>query len=532
MRGHDIRIYNNLFDDIKSSNGTYNEDGRWFLVRNMDNLTLDHNTVFQNWDILFAYNPGDTNNGFVMTNNIVDYNSSYGINGQDTAPGNSTMHSYFPEGKLRRNVMIGGDRSSLSDFQDNDYPALSDVRFVNYANHDYRLAGDSPYISWATDGTAVGANMNTLNGILDGSIRVQFSTSSYSVNEGDTDAILTVTRTGDSSSSAAVTYATSDQAGLTNCNVAGTGIASSRCDYSTTSGTVQFAPGEVSKTVYIPIVDDAYAEGNESFTVTLSTPTGALLGLTPSATVTIIDNDSTNGANPIDGTPFFVRQQYIDFLDRDPDPGGYQGWQNILNNCPSSGIDANGNHCDRIEVHSDFFRSPEFQDRGYFVYRFYKTIDRNPFYEEFMPDLAKLSGFLSDQQLETNKADFANEFTTRPEFQFKYGALTDPTAYVDALLQSMGFDSSFYARGWWIDHLSNGSLTRAQVLRQLVETPDAGNKYYTAAFVVMEYFGYLRRNPDAAYLDWINLMNQDPTNYRRMINGFMNSAEYRQRFGN
>jgi hypothetical protein len=46
----------------------------------------------------------------------------------------------------------------------------------------------------------------------------------------------------------------------------------------------------------------------------------------------------------------------------------------------------------------------------------------------------------------------------------------------------------------------------------------------------MQYFGYLRRDPDALYVNWIAALDQngDP---RGMVNGFMNSLEYRQRFG-
>ncbi|HEV7375847.1 MAG TPA: hypothetical protein VGN95_14095, partial [Pyrinomonadaceae bacterium] len=62
------------------------------------------------------------------------------------------------------------------------------------------------------------------------------------------------------------------------------------------------------------------------------------------------------------------------------------------------------------------------------------------------------------------------------------------------------------------------------------ESGELSNKYNVEAFVVMQYFGYLRRNPDKFYLDWIAIMNQDKANYRNMVNGFMNSAEYRQRF--
>ena len=82
---------------------------------------------------------------------------------------------------------------------------------------------------------------------------------------------------------------------------------------------MQFAAGESSKTVTIPLVDDAYAEGPETFTITLSNPTGATLGTPAAATLTITDNDATNGTNPIDSASFFVRQHYLDFLNREPD---------------------------------------------------------------------------------------------------------------------------------------------------------------------------------------------------------------------
>jgi subtilisin family serine protease len=236
-------------------------------------------------------------------------------------------------------------------------------------------------------------------------------------------------------------------------------------------------------------------------------------------------------ANPIDNNQFFLWTQYADFLNREPDPAGFQAWLNILNTCPASGINASGNRCDRIEVSAGFFRSPEFQARGYFIYRFYSAVGRIPGYSEWKSDFARVSGFLTDQQLEAAKAAFVNEFMARTEFQTKYGAtFGNPTAFVDALLQTVGLPSH-PARNAWIAGLTNGSLTRAQVLRGLVDSVELYNKYYNQAFVVMEYFGYLRRSPDAAYLAWIDIMNQSNGDYRNMVNGFMNSIEYRHRFG-
>src|ERR1051326_6566973 len=115
----------------------------------------------------------------------------------------------------------------------------------------------------------------------------------------------------------------------------------------------------------------------------------------------------TNQRITIDDNDFFIQQHYNDFLSRMPEPGGFAGGMAVLNNCPSSGKDAQGNFCDRIEVSSDFFRSPEFQDRGYFIFRFYIAgIGRNAFYKEFMPDLRRVSGFLDNNQLEGAKEAF------------------------------------------------------------------------------------------------------------------------------
>ena len=64
-----------------------------------------------------------------------------------------------------------------------------------------------------------------------------------------------------------------------------------------------------------------------------------------------------------------------------------------------------------------------------------------------------------------------------------------------------------------------------------MESAEVFNKYFNEAFVIMQYFGYLRRTADASYLSWINTMNTSGGDYRIMINGFLNSAEYRRRFG-
>jgi hypothetical protein len=352
----------------------------------------------------------------------------------------------------------------------------------------------------------------------------QFSSPSYSVGEGDLRVNLTVTRTGGTSGSATIGFATNDAAGLQPCNVFN-GIASPRCDYENTIGTLQFAPGETSKSFSVAIIDDSYAEGNETFTVSLSNVAGATLGSPTTATVTIVDNDTTTGPNPIDTTNFFVRQHYLDFLGREPDPAGFAGWVNTINNCAPGDTS-----CDRIHVSQAFFQSDEFQTRGYFIYRFYPvSFGRKPDYSEFAPDLARVSGFLTPTQLEAAKVAFIADFISRPAFLVKYNALNN-TQYVDTLLSTAGVTLSPPTRQAMIDGLNGATLTRAQVLRQIVESTEVSTKYFNEAFAVMEYFGYLRRDPDALYLNWITFLNSGGSS-RAMVGGFMNSLEYRARFG-
>jgi hypothetical protein len=336
-----------------------------------------------------------------------------------------------------------------------------------------------------------------------------------------------VSRT-NSSNPATVEYTTSDSSSLNNCDQV-TGMASQRCDYIIEVGTIRFAAGEGTKTIEVPVIDDAYVEGSESFSFSISNPQGAGLGPRTTGTLTIIDNDSNPSApNPVDGTDFFVREHYLDFLNREGEPGGFQGWRNILNNCPPSGRDSAGNHCDRIEVSSDFYRSEEFQTRGYFIYRFYSaSLGRIPQYLEFMHDMSQVSGFQSASQLEASKVAFIADFIARPEFKNKYDSKTS-REYVDELERTAGV--TLTNKEQLIDDLEKGRKSRAEVLRAVIESQEVTVKFFNQAFVVMQYFGYLRRNPDILYLDWIETLNRTG-DYRIMINGFINSREYRERFG-
>lgn len=384
--------------------------------------------------------------------------------------------------------------------------------------------GATHNISVPSANSSYTANFNATNSV------VQLSQNTFSVSEGIGAFSLIVNRTGNLNMAVTVDYQTSDTAGLQNCNVVNM-VASSRCDYTTAVGTLSFAAGEASKNISISFVDDVFAEGAETFNLTLSKATGgAVLGTISSASITITDSGNEGGANAIDQTSFFVRQHYLDFLNREPDAQGFADWQTILNNCPAGNLS-----CDRIEVSSDFFRSPEFRERGYFPYRFYSvSLGRKPNYAEFMLDLARVSGFLTEAEKEQARQNFISEFMARQEFASIYNGLND-NAYVQQLFTTAGVTQvtvgGVTQTVSQMQQAMNGGKTRAQVLRDIVESQEVEARFYTQAFVVMQYFGYLRRDPDALYQQLIDEMNRDPQNYRQMVNIFVNSQEYRARFG-
>jgi Calx-beta domain/Beta-propeller repeat/Carboxypeptidase regulatory-like domain len=352
----------------------------------------------------------------------------------------------------------------------------------------------------------------------------QFNQTSYTASEGTGFVNVTLTRTGDTTGEASVKYQTSDAAGSQNCTTFN-GKASERCDYTTSVGTVIFAAGEASKTFTIPLIDDAWVEGDETFTITLTNAVDLTLGTPVSATVVITDNDaSAPTSNPIDGVNFFVRQQYLDILNRLPDTIGFQNWVNTLTPCPNGGFgEPPTSNCDRLYVAAGFFQSDEFLKRGYFAFRFYMvSFNQRPTYRQFIPDMAQVGGPKSPAEEETAKVEFANAFVQRPEFLAKYPGLTgQPLA--DALLQTAGLPAGSYVAG---------VQTNGQILRGIAEGSAAFNKFLTEGTVSILYFGFQRRDPDTiGYQNNVNTLNADPNNLRHMIFIFIYSTEYRQRFG-
>ena len=367
---------------------------------------------------------------------------------------------------------------------------------------------------------------------------IHFAAPQFDVVEDQRVAPITVTRMGDVSTKATVDYFISDNG------------ASERTDYTSTLGTLRFNIGETEKTINVLITDDLIPEANESAFLGLINATGnAGIGPRNSATLIIHDNDLSTPANVVDTSSWFVRQHYNDFLNRTPDPEGEAFWIANIESCGSS---AACRELKRIDTSAAFYLSIEFQRTGFLVYRTYKvslpeTAQRPralPGYHEFIRDTQEMSqgvivGKVGWQQiLETNTVRFTEDFVYRPEFLANYPPTLSAAAYVDKLNRQAGsvltFDEFF--------HLANGLMagleTRGTVLRKIAEHPAVSAAEFNSAFVLMQYFGYLRRNPNDApdsnfdgFDFWLDKMNAFNGDFRaaEMVKAFISSDEYRHR---
>lgn len=143
----------------------------------------------------------------------------------------------------------------------------------------------------------------------DGPGTLQFAAATYSLNESAGSVSITVTRSGNAAGVVSVNYATAD------------GSALSGSDYTAASGVLTWANGSIgNRTITVAIINDADVEGNETFTLTLSNPTGAVLGGNTATTVTIVDNDSASTPPP--SPPPVVPSVGVSSLTGDTKAGG------------------------------------------------------------------------------------------------------------------------------------------------------------------------------------------------------------------
>ncbi|HEV2827152.1 MAG TPA: TIGR03118 family protein [Pyrinomonadaceae bacterium] len=596
-------------------------------------FTINNGPLFSPWGMALApANFGAFSNALLVGNNQLG-----GVN-------SSSINAFNPSTGAVLGRMVDGGGASL---QISDLRALVFGTGVN--------AGDPNTLYFAAGSSfshfELFGSLKPIIGVPASTI--QFSDRQYFTQENAGHIDVAVTRSGVVSGTATVNYATVDVG------------ATQKSDYEIAVGKLTFNPGETSKTFRVLIVDDkAYAGGSSvDLNLVLSNATGAELTSPTYSYLYIMDDEGDTPGQPpniLDDTQFFVRQQYFDFLNREPDAAGFNFWVNQITSC---GTDQQCIEVKRINVSAAFFLSIEFQSTGMLAYLTEKAaLGGLPRYGSFMRDVQALQKDYvfgapgADVQLEANKQAFFDEFVTRPQFVANYAGLSNrdyvfalfsnaalntttgelyiarlngaqvvpPTAstatglvivrqkinprQVSISLSFSGLSSAetdahlhgpaaadsnggiilalpagnfvnfeaqlssaqlldlsgglvyadvhttnfpngeirgqlphnLFVTDMLIRSLDAGIITRAQALRLVAESEYFRLEELNRAFVLMEYFGYLRRNPSdppdnnlTGFNFWLDKLNSFNGDYVRseMVKAFISSKEYRSRFG-
>jgi hypothetical protein len=125
----------------------------------------------------------------------------------------------------------------------------------------------------------------------------------------------------------------------------------------------------------------------------------------------------------------------------------------------------------------------------------------------------------------------SDDWVMRREFRDRYPENLSAFDFVNRLMDSAGLIPYTAERQRLVNEMLAGK-TRAQVLREVIDFPEFKQREYNSAFVLMQYFGYLRRDPDQGGYDfWLNILNnREPDNYRGMVCAFLTSREFQDRF--
>ena len=247
-------------------------------------------------------------------------------------------------------------------------------------------------------------------------------------------------------------------------------------------------------------------------------------------------NGDEPAPNALDTARYFVWEHYLDFLNREPDDGGLEYWTSQITSCGSDVACINSR---RIGVSAAFFIELEFQQTGSVVYRMYRAAygtmgsptRANVTFSQFIADRPQI---VAGAGLPQSTINFANTFVARPEFVAAYPA-GPASDFVNNLFGKADLGGAEFAaqRQAEIEALNALTKTRAQVLLDVIEIQQFKDREYNPSFVLMQYFGYLRRDPDQGGYDfWLNVLNnRDANNYRGMVCSFITAAEYELRSG-
>ena len=334
------------------------------------------------------------------------------------------------------------------------------------------------------------------------------------------------------------------------------GTASGRSDFNAAilHRRFNFPANQSSITFKILLTDDGFVEPPETIVLTIGElPAGYTPGVPSTAVITIGDNDPVP-VNAVEQAPLFTEQHYSDFFTRPSDPAGFDFWLGGITAC---GTNQSCTEVKRINNSAAFFLSIEFQQTGYLVYRTHQAafgVGPTLRLKDFFSDALIISEGVVvlapgwQELLAENQRVYFEQFVERSDFVATFPLTMTPAQFVDALNArtldpqnpGLGGSLSQSERDTLVNELSTGAVSRAQTLRRIVEDKDFHRREFNRAFVLMQYFGYLRRNPDDSpdnnmdgYDFWLTKLNQFGGDFiqAEMVKAFITSIEYCSRFG-
>jgi Domain of unknown function (DUF4214) len=216
----------------------------------------------------------------------------------------------------------------------------------------------------------------------------------------------------------------------------------------------------------------------------------------------------------LDDPQRFVRQQFRDFMGRQPSPEEVKPYVERIQHCKASSA------CDPAQISLELFRSTGFFDDGSFIYRLYElAFGRAPRYEEFMADFSEI------RRGENGRLKLAQSFVNRSEFSNRYSTLSD-REYADQLIKNVQIRIPDEERETQL----SAQRTRGEILFELAQKQEISQAFTNRAFITLHFFAYLHRDPDEqGYAAWSQTLEKS-RNFEQVTSGFLNSAEYRERF--
>ena len=544
-----LTIRNNLFEDV--SGQRWGGQGNFLLITEGRDVVVEHNTILHTGNVTMAY--GKPTAGFVFRNNLMPHND-YGVFGGGVGYGTPALAEYFPGAVFEKNVIAGAPdwRYPAGNF----YPASLDAAgFANPAGGDYRLVPGSPYKNAGTDGRDLGCDFDALNAALNGATAGPTPTPTPTATPAPTPAPTP----GQGGRSRAVVGETKREAQAVSNQLA---VAQATQPGSSSAAAAESTTPQISTVVaglersYAEFVADRglYPAAARIESALVSALTHARSAATSSQQGQFAEVKARlrrsidfleaayalmvygNVENPIDTPEFFVRQHYVDFLDREPDDAGLAYWAGHLGGCAS--WDSLCREAKRVHVSAAFFMSIEFQKTGYLVHRLFRAVHgRAPLYQEFGAETQEVAGGVIVGQagweaaLDANTRAYFEQFVARADFKARFGGMTNEQ-FVGALLANAGVALPAAERNALLAEL-NSSGSRAVALRKVVESAALSAKEKNPAFVEMQYFGYMRRDFDQVGFEfWLTkLVNHNGDHVSaQMVKSFLDSGEYRERF--